>query len=156
MVAQRRRRWVPLLVGAVGAGVVALGFAAAGFWWFDGLEATRGFYEEGLARVRPYGYFVLAGNLGALAFAVGPATAGGLGTMIAHARRHPALLICAGAAVAVLAADLSGLSKGEVERIWLPFTPWLAVGSRGPPSTRREELVGRPARRSRSACRPTW
>jgi hypothetical protein len=31
--------------------------------------------------------------------------------------------------VAVLVADLSGLSRGEVERIWLPFLPWLLVGA---------------------------
>jgi hypothetical protein len=33
------------------------------------------------------------------------------------------------AAVAVLAADLSGLSKAEVERIWLPFAVWFAAGA---------------------------
>jgi hypothetical protein len=31
--------------------------------------------------------------------------------------------------VAVLAADLSGLSKAEVERIWLPFAVWFAAGA---------------------------
>jgi hypothetical protein len=31
--------------------------------------------------------------------------------------------------VAVLAADLSGLSKAEVERIWLPFAVWLPAGA---------------------------
>ncbi len=29
----------------------------------------------------------------------------------------------------VLLADLSGMSKAEVERIWLPFVPWLLVGT---------------------------
>jgi hypothetical protein len=29
----------------------------------------------------------------------------------------------------VLVADLSGLSKGEVERIWLPFAPWVTVAA---------------------------
>jgi hypothetical protein len=33
------------------------------------------------------------------------------------------------AAAAVLLADLSGLSKAEVERIWLPFGGWLLVGT---------------------------
>ncbi|HET9140314.1 helix-turn-helix transcriptional regulator [Actinophytocola sp.] len=33
------------------------------------------------------------------------------------------------AALAVLAATLSGLSKAEVERIWLPFTVWLVAGA---------------------------
>jgi hypothetical protein len=37
------------------------------------------------------------------------------------------LLVGAGAAMVVL-ADLSGMSKGEVERIWLPFVPWLTLG----------------------------
>jgi hypothetical protein len=30
---------------------------------------------------------------------------------------------------AILAADLSGLSKAEVERIWLPFAVWLTAGA---------------------------
>lgn len=29
--------------------------------------------------------------------------------------------------VAVAGADVSGLSKAEVERIWLPFAPWVLV-----------------------------
>jgi hypothetical protein len=29
----------------------------------------------------------------------------------------------------VVVADLSGFSKGEVERIWLPFVPWVAVAA---------------------------
>jgi hypothetical protein len=28
-----------------------------------------------------------------------------------------------------VAADLSGLSKAEVERIWLPFAVWLIAGA---------------------------
>ena len=36
------------------------------------------------------------------------------------------LLLLVGAAVVVVAvADASGMSKAEVERIWLPFVPWL-------------------------------
>jgi hypothetical protein len=35
-----------------------------------------------------------------------------------------------GAAVgAVLLADVSGMSKAEVERIWLPFVPWIVVAA---------------------------
>ena len=33
------------------------------------------------------------------------------------------------ALVTVLVADLSGMSKAEVERIWLPFVPWLLIGT---------------------------
>nr|WP_228817795.1 hypothetical protein [Nocardia transvalensis] len=39
-----------------------------------------------------------------------------------------ALLACAGA-LAILAADLSGLSKAETERIWLPFVVWLLAAT---------------------------
>jgi methylthioxylose transferase len=33
-----------------------------------------------------------------------------------------------GALLAALLADASGLSKAEVERIWLPFAVWLVAG----------------------------
>jgi hypothetical protein len=33
---------------------------------------------------------------------------------------------------------VSGLSKGEVERIWLPFVPWLLVAA----GTRDEQWMG--------------
>ncbi|MCU1645664.1 MAG: hypothetical protein JWN03_5939 [Nocardia sp.] len=39
-----------------------------------------------------------------------------------------ALLACAGL-LAVLLADLSGLSKAETERIWLPFDVWVLAGA---------------------------
>ncbi|MPY72608.1 MAG: hypothetical protein GEU92_21510 [Alphaproteobacteria bacterium] len=42
-----------------------------------------------------------------------------------------ALVLPAAALVAVALADLSQLSRGEVERIWLPFVPWLALAAPG-------------------------
>ena len=33
-----------------------------------------------------------------------------------------------GAVAMVVAADLSQMSRAEVERIWLPFVPWLLLG----------------------------
>jgi hypothetical protein len=46
------------------------------------------------------------------------------------------------AATAILAADLSGYSKAEVERIWLPFTVWLTAGAALiPPTDRRTWLA---------------
>jgi hypothetical protein len=42
----------------------------------------------------------------------------------------------------VVAADLSQMSRAEVERIWLPFVPWLLVGcALLPESWRRRGLV---------------
>jgi hypothetical protein len=37
------------------------------------------------------------------------------------------MLLVAAAVTAILLADLSGMSKAEVERIWLPFVVWLVV-----------------------------
>ncbi|NJP34358.1 hypothetical protein [Micromonospora thermarum] len=50
---------------------------------------------------------------------------------VAHAVRAagPAVVLPVTAALAIVAADLSGLSKAEVERIWLPFTVWLLVAT---------------------------
>lgn len=42
------------------------------------------------------------------------------------------------ALLALVAADASLLSKGEVERIWLPLVPWLA---RAAPGRRRGALA---------------
>ena len=121
-VALARRRPGVLAVVAAGAAAVAGAFAAAGFWWLDGLGAAREQYAAGLASVRPYAYFVAA-NLAVFAVLVGPATAAGLVRL-----RDRTLWPVVGAALAgVAAADLSGLSKGEVERIWLPFVPWVAA-----------------------------
>ncbi len=36
-------------------------------------------------------------------------------------------VLVGGGVGAALAADVSGLSNGEVERIWLPFTVWVFV-----------------------------
>ena len=37
--------------------------------------------------------------------------------------------LCLSAAASVLVADLSRMSKSEVERIWLPFVPWLLIST---------------------------
>lgn len=121
-VAWRRRRGRPLLLAGLGGAVVLGAFAAAGFWWVEGLRATSGEYHDGIASLRPYRYFVVA-NVAAFALAVGPATAAGLARL-----RDPGLWVVVGGALAAVAvADLSGMSKGEVERIWLPFAVWVAA-----------------------------
>ncbi|MCA1588381.1 MAG: hypothetical protein LC744_06945 [Chloroflexi bacterium] len=127
-VAWHRRRPGDFVATVAGLAAVLVVAAVAGFWWLDGLAATRVEYWDGLASVRPGGYLTLLGNPAALALATGPALAVGL------ARRRPDVL--AGAVlVAVAVADLSQLSRGEVERIWLPFVPWLALAAA--PASRR-------------------
>ncbi|MET8836307.1 hypothetical protein ABZV78_20625 [Micromonospora sp. NPDC004540] len=49
----------------------------------------------------------------------------------------PTVLPPAAAALAVAAADLSGMSKAEVERIWLPFAVWLLVAAAHLPAPTR-------------------
>jgi hypothetical protein len=49
------------------------------------------------------------------------------------------LLLPLSAVAAMLIADASGLSKAEVERIWLPFAVWMVAGA---------ALLPRPARRT--------
>jgi hypothetical protein len=112
----------PLLVALGGLLAVTLVFLAAGFWWFDGLSGTVTRYGAGVSSQRPIAWFAVA-NLGALALVLGPAAAAGL----ARLRRAPASALTWAALAGVLAADLSGLSKGEVERIWLILVPWILV-----------------------------
>ncbi|MEV4310752.1 hypothetical protein [Actinocrispum sp. NPDC049592] len=111
------RSWRTLGLAVLAAVAVAGVFAWAGFWWFDGYHLVVERYYQGIANDRPYWYWVWA-NLACLALAVGPAVAAGL----PRAWRVP---LVAAAAVVVLLADVSGLSKSEVERIWLPFAVWL-------------------------------
>ncbi|MFN2491215.1 MAG: hypothetical protein ABR529_16105 [Actinomycetota bacterium] len=128
-----RRRWLPLV--SAGVAVVAVGvlFWSFGFSWFDGLAATAERYAAGVSRHRPFAYFALA-NLAAFSIALGPATA----VALAQLRRRSTWVLVGAALVAVMIADLSGFSKGEVERIWLPFVPWVLMST--------STLDGAPAR----------
>jgi methylthioxylose transferase len=121
-VAVYRRRLRPLLVAAAGAAIVAGAFALIGFWWLDGLTATRVQYLKSAARARPQHYFWI-GNLGSFALALGPAAVVGATRL----RGRGVAVLVAGGLLAVALADASGFSRGEVERIWLPFVPWILV-----------------------------
>ncbi len=127
-------RWWPALpVAAVSALTVIFVFAALGFSYLDALPVLRQRYLEGVGGRRPSSYWAW-GSLAALAFSAGPLAGAGLAQLFAHARarlrdgstRALAALATA-AAASVLLADLTGLSKAEVERIWLPFVPWILL-----------------------------
>lgn len=115
-----RRRVRPLLVGGVGVLAVAVAFTAGGFWWFEGIHVLRERYYAGVAGDRPYLYFLFA-DLAVLAVVLGPA---GL-VALTRLRREVLAWLPLSALVGLLLADVSGLATGEVERIWLPWTPWL-------------------------------
>jgi hypothetical protein len=124
---------VTLVAWAAAATAAVLGVAAAaGFRWPAGLAATGDAYWAGIGSRRPAAYLTLVGNPAALALATGPAVAAGLAVTLGRARWmwRPALLPAA-ALTAVLVADLSQMSRGETERIWLPFVPWLALAAPG-------------------------
>ena len=115
----------PLLLAVPGALTVAAAFTVGGFWWLDGYELVVQRYYQGWGGERPYLYWVWA-DLAALAICVGPATLAGASLVRQRWTRFPAAAALGlAAAVSVTAATLSGLSKAEVERIWLPFALWL-------------------------------
>ncbi|WP_407642840.1 hypothetical protein [Actinacidiphila yanglinensis] len=61
-------------------------------------------------------------------------------------RPDPAVLLPCAMLLALLAADLSGMSKAETERIWLPFTLWLpATAALLPAPDRRAWLAAQAA-----------
>jgi hypothetical protein len=136
------RRYHLIAPVLTGAACVTATWTAAGFRWFDGFNAARAFYRVGAAAERPYTYFVVA-NLVVFAVMLGPAVVAAWThrpSRAAEARRGtarsrlpadplgPPLRWLAGASlIAVTVADLSGLSKGEVERIWLPFLPFASL-----------------------------
>ncbi len=136
-VALARRRLDVIAVAAGAGALVVLAFLAAGFWWLDGLAATRHQYLIGVASHRPYGYFLLA-NLAVFGLVLGPAVLAALTRL----RDGRIWLLVGGGLAAVTAAELSGMSKGEVERIWLPFVPWLAIAACALPIRGRSVWLG--------------
>ena len=93
-------------------------------------------YYQGIASERPYSYWVwadLASFTGAIGLA-GAAIAARAGRALRR-WRDPVVLLPVAALAAVLVADLTGLSKAEVERIWLPFAVWLPAGAALLPAT---------------------
>ncbi len=121
------RRWSVLPWALGGALVVAAAFTVAGFAWWEAYPVLVERYSAGISRERPYHYWVWA-NLAAWTFSVGLVTWAGLPAALAAVRRREpvAVLVVTGLAT-ILLATLSGMSKAEVERIWMPFTLWILL-----------------------------
>jgi methylthioxylose transferase len=132
-----RRAWPVLVVVGVTAVATVLAFLGGGFWWLDGLVTTGERYAAGVAAVRGYGYFLLA-NPAVFALMLGPAVVAALAVL---RDRRTWVVVGSGLAM-VVAATLSGLSSGEVERIWQPFVPLAALAGGA--------LVGRSVGHARS------
>lgn len=120
----RQGRWRCAVSALLGFAVVPLLFVAAGFDWLAGLQATRTAYLAGVAPGRPDRYFIVS-NLVVFAVAVGPAAVAASTWL----RDRAAWWLVGGALAGVVAADLSTMSKGEVERIWLPAVPFVLLAT---------------------------
>jgi methylthioxylose transferase len=103
--------------------VVAVQALFAGVYGYDPLgtlAATHAVYLASPARIRPYAFWVV-GSPAAWATLVGPPI-----VLAAVSARGPATR--ATAAIVAVAA-VSGLTKAETERIWLPFVPLICVAA---------------------------
>lgn len=134
VLARTVRPVLPFLLGAL---VVPVAFTLAGFNWWTAYHLLVERYYQGAGGVRPYAYWVWA-NLACATLAAGLAAVAGVRRSAACAAgavralrtgatvpaQRLALLVLA-ALAALLAADLSGMSKAETERIWQPFLLWL-------------------------------
>lgn len=131
----------PLPFFLAGAAVAPLVFTLAGFDWWEAYRLLVERYHQGAGGIRPYAYFVWA-NLACTVLVVGLATVAGLRRTVRAApgavsrlwsgRTTPADRLAAlvlAALLALLAADLSGMSKAETERIWLPFATFLLAAT---------------------------
>ncbi|WP_440087031.1 hypothetical protein [Streptosporangium sp. LJ11] len=114
-----------------GVAAVTAAFAAGGFLWPSGVLATHAEWAADPGAARPYLYFLVA-NLAVLALLTGPATAAGLVRTTPGGVRA----LVAAAIVAVLALDVSGVTRGEVERIWVPYAVWIVLAAVRSPGRR--------------------
>lgn len=107
-----------------GALAVAGVFTLAGFAWWEAYPVLRERYYAGIASERPYGYWVWA-DIAAWTFTAGLATWAAIPAGVRHVReRNPVAVLGCTALLCIVIATLSGMSKAEVERIWMPFTLW--------------------------------
>jgi hypothetical protein len=142
------RTWRPLPYALVGVGAVVAAFTASGFAWWQALPVVKARYYSGIASTRPASYW-LWGDLAALAISAGLAIGPALGASAARVRglvrgrleSRPVAVLSIAAVLCIGAADASLLSRAEVERIWLPFVPWLLLGVALLPSRWRQRLL---------------
>ena len=125
-VAARAGRARPLILAAARRrGGRRSSSSAAGYWWLDGLRddaraVPRKHREHAPVRLLP------DQQPGRVRARRRPGDRRSAWRGCATARLW---LLVGGGLAAVAIADLSGMSKGEVERIWLPFLPWVLLAA---------------------------
>ncbi len=136
------RSWRPLLLTAGAALVPVLAFVPFGYRWWEAYPVLTQRYWDGVAARRPGLYWTWA-DLALLLFSAGALAGAGiavLGWRLLQKRRAAAagetsspdpdravLVLASAAVLIVLIATSSQMSRAEVERIWLPFVPWLTL-----------------------------
>ncbi|MEO6606062.1 MAG: hypothetical protein ABIN55_10650 [Aeromicrobium sp.] len=120
------KTWRPLPWALGGAAVVAALFTIGGFEWWDAYPVLRERYFDGLASDRHYWYWVWA-NIAAWTYTIGLAVWAAFPTAWRALRTNVLAQLAAAAILAILVATLSGMSKAETERIFLPFTIWVVA-----------------------------
>jgi methylthioxylose transferase len=123
------------------AAVVALNGALAlayGYDPFSALHALGSAYGHGVARSRPYGYW-LVGSPAAWAVMLGLPIAWCSLRALASRRDPAAIALWA----IIVVAALLGVTKAETERIWLPFAPLAcAAAAAAVPPSRLRPILG--------------
>ena len=122
-----RRRPLLNLITGFGALLPLYAFRAYGFIWTDGLTSAQMDFS---LRVGPNRSWLLWGflDLAILLIACGPAIV----ITVKRVRLTPGWPFLVGVGAAVIFAIGSGLARGEVERSWLPFYPWLLTAAVAP------------------------
>jgi hypothetical protein len=121
-----RRRPLPNLITGVAFLVPLFGAQLAGFVWSSGFTAARA-QVSGTSPRQSLPAWLLVDVLAVLAVS-GP-------TLVASARkirRTPGWPFLLGAGIGLGFAVATGLSRGDAERVLLPFLPWLLVAAVAP------------------------
>ncbi len=120
------KSWRPLPWALGGAACVAALFTIGGFAWWEAYPVLRERYYDGIASDRHYSYWVWA-NLAAWTYTIGLAVWAAFPTAWRSLRTNVLAQLAAAAMLTIGVATLSGMSKAETERIFLPFTIWVVA-----------------------------
>lgn len=120
------RSWRPLPWALGGALVVAAAFTLGGYAWWESYPVLRERYYAGIASERHYSYWVW-GDIAAWTYTAGLAVWAAFPATWRVLRSNVLAQLAAAAMLTIVIASLSGMSKAETERIFLPFTIWIVA-----------------------------
>ncbi|MEJ7634976.1 hypothetical protein [Aeromicrobium sp.] len=120
------KTWRPLPWALGGALAVAAAFTIGGYAWWEAYPVLRERYYAGYASMRHYSYWVW-GDVAAWTYTAGLAVWAAFPAAWRAIRTNPLAQLAAAAMLTIVVACLSGMSKAETERIFLPFTIWIVA-----------------------------